>query len=115
MRSTHLAWVFPALLLADTGCAHHVRLISPSTPDSSTYVCRTTNGAPNCQPSTVVDPAMANAARTAFVTLPRECNGRIQQILVRDADSSSPEVYVTCAAVVNDTGTFGSTTPPPPP
>jgi hypothetical protein len=47
--------------------------------------------------------------------MPRECNGRIAEILIRDADSSEPEIDVTCgsAPVGAAAGDTAAATPAP--
>ena len=83
-------------------CAHHVHLVNPNLPDGTKWVCRITEGPPKCDPVRRIDPTFANDSRTAFITLPRECEHSIQDIIVRNAHTSHPEVYVTCGAIVND-------------
>ena len=85
--SLALSWAF--------GCsAHHVRLTTPDTDPGARYVCL---GEGPCQPADVDVPSERNRSGTKSITLPRECAGKIHQILVIDADSSEPKVDVTCA------------------
>lgn len=81
------------------GCAHHVRLVVPQTTGSNAYVCRP--GEKECASATTDDPRMWNEAGTKSVVLPTNCDGRINEILVRNADSSTPEVLVKCAPLEN--------------
>ncbi len=106
-RSWGLAAVAVALSSGAVGCAHHVRLVDPSMSAENLWVCRTTSGPEACQRSTVDDPAQSNASGTAFVTLPRACNGRYREIFVRDAHSSEPVAFVRCAAASNAGGSMG--------
>jgi hypothetical protein len=82
-------------------CARHVRLVVPDTSPGPRYVCR----APaHCQPAAVDDPAQANPPGTLQIALPRECQGRVNEILVVGAQSGNPEVQVTCAPVEEPIG-----------
>ncbi len=76
------------------GCARHVRLESPDTSAGARYTC--TGKAP-CEPATSDVPSQLNPSGTTFVTLPRQCRGRIHRIVISDADSNEPKVDVTCA------------------
>jgi hypothetical protein len=73
-----------------------VRLVSPDTTPGSRYTCQPGEGAP-CQPATTDVPEDLNRSGTVFVILPRECKGKIHQIVVLDAGSSHPKVDATCA------------------
>jgi hypothetical protein len=78
-------------------CAgRQVRLVSPDTTAGARYTCAPGEGGV-CQPATVDVPEELNASGTLFVILPRECQGRIHQIVVIDAGSSTPKVDATCA------------------
>jgi hypothetical protein len=90
------AWLWLAL---GGGCAHHVRLVVPHTTGSGRYDCSADK--PVCVPATHDMPADAARSGTAFVVLPAQCHGRIHEVLVRDADSPSPQVTVTCAPIEN--------------
>jgi hypothetical protein len=76
--------------------SRHVRLVSPDTTAGSRYTCEPGDGKV-CTPATTDVPSDLNERNTAFVILPRECKGRIQQIVVINADSSEPKVDATCA------------------
>jgi hypothetical protein len=43
-------------------------------------------------------PAEGQPDEALPLQMPRECQGRVHEILIRDPDSSSPEIDVTCAA-----------------
>jgi hypothetical protein len=82
-------------LLAVLGCSgggQNLRLAVPDTTPAQRYTCR--SGA-ECQPASEDVPE--NPAGTLFFVLPRECQGRVNQIFVRDAGSSHAELTVTCA------------------
>jgi hypothetical protein len=76
------------------GCAHHVQLVAADSSPGASYVC----SSERCTAATTIDPAQSNRARTKHYTLPRECGGRVHQILVIDTRSDEPWVSVTCAA-----------------
>ena len=91
--------------LVALGCgSHQVRLMTPHTSPGPRYVCQ---GEGECQPATTDVPADLNPSGTAFVTLPRECAGRIHQIVIFEAGSSKPKVDVTCAPPEDPIGTMG--------
>ena len=52
-----------------------------------------------CQPATEDVPSDLNPHGTSFVKLPRQCQGRVHQIVILDADSDDPKVDVTCAPI----------------
>jgi len=88
-----------ALALAAVGCTRHVRLQVPQTSVGSRYICEPKAG---CQPAGVDVPAERNPSGTVFVTLPKECGGHFNDILIYDADSSEPKVDVVCAPIEED-------------
>jgi hypothetical protein len=71
-------------------------LENPATTPGSRYTCQTLD---QCTPATEENPARLNQSGTTFVALPRQCAGRIHKIVILNADSSQPEVDVTCAPV----------------
>jgi hypothetical protein len=81
-------------LVATSGCAHHVNLMTPDTTPGSRYTCQAEG---TCQPATDDVPSALNPSGTTSVTLPRQCGGRFNRIFIHDAGSSSPKVDVTCA------------------
>jgi hypothetical protein len=87
-------WLVAAVLIACGGS--QVRLVSPDTTPGPRYTCQPGEGAV-CQPATTDVPEDLNRSGTVFVILPRECKGRIHQIVVLDAGSSHPKVDATCA------------------
>jgi hypothetical protein len=95
------------LVVSSLGCARHVRLTTPDTDPAARYVC----GEGGCQPADVDVPSERNPSGTTFINLPRQCAGRIHQILIVDADSSDPKVDVTCAPAEEPIDTMGPTVP----
>jgi hypothetical protein len=84
-----------ALLTLAGGCSRHVRLVFPETEKASRYVCR--EGGGPCEAATSDIPSERNRSGTTQITMPAQCGGRFQEIVVLDADSSDPTVDVTCA------------------
>jgi hypothetical protein len=85
------------LALALGACGgSQVRLVAPDTAPGPRYTCQPGEGMV-CQPATTDVPQDLNQSGTVFVILPRECKGKIHQIVVLDAGSSSPKVDATCA------------------
>lgn len=101
----HLAPGLAGLALCLGGCAHHVRLTSPDTDPGARYVC---DGAGTCEPATTDVPSEENPSGMTLVILPRQCAGKIHQILILDAGSSEPKVDVTCAPAEEPLGTMGA-------
>jgi hypothetical protein len=66
------------------------------------------DGAGQCQPATTDVPSERNPSGMTIINLPRECAGKIHQILILDAGSSEPRVDVTCAPAEEPIGTMGS-------
>lgn len=60
---------------------------------ASSYECR--EGA--CAPATVDIPELANQMGTTHLALPHECGRFISRIVILDAHTSSPVVWVHCA------------------
>jgi len=83
-----------ASIVALAGCgSQQLRLTSPDTKAGVRYTC---TSADSCYPAST-SPATETAADQALlVPMPLECHGRIQEILIREPDSSSPEIDVTC-------------------
>lgn len=90
--------------LAVTGCSRHVLLSVPDTTGVQRYVCDKQGV---CVIDPTVDPALSNQLHTLRIELPRECQGRFQSILIRDADSGDPRVIATCAPLESDIPTAG--------
>jgi hypothetical protein len=82
-----------ASLLA-IGCgSQRLRLASPQTTAGIAYTC---TSATECYPASVATAPEGQEAEAITLTLPGECKGVIHEIVVREADSSSPEIDVTC-------------------
>src|SRR5262245_14857110 len=93
-------WIVLFSTLATLSCERHVRMVVPGTTDSQSYVCPLAKGGESpgpCVPATVDVPRMVNESGTTFFVAPRQCAGRIHQVLVRHAGARNPEVIVTCA------------------
>jgi len=92
-----LSWTkltaFSAVALIGCG-SQQLRLTSPDTAAGIGYTCTSASA---CYPASVATPAEGQEAEAIVLTLPRECAGRIHEIVVREPDSSSPEIDVTCA------------------
>jgi hypothetical protein len=77
------------------GCgSQQLRLTAPETAPGIGYTCTSAN---TCYPSSVATPEEGAHDDAVPLTLPRECNGHIHEILIRHPDSSKPEIDVTCA------------------
>jgi hypothetical protein len=101
----HSARGLAVLALSLGACAHHLRLTSPDTDPGARYTC---DGAGACRPATTDVPSERNPSGMTIVILPRECAGKIHEILILDAGSSEPKVDVTCAPLEEGVGTMGS-------
>jgi hypothetical protein len=78
-----------------SGCgSQQLRLASPETSAGIAYTCTSASA---CYPASVASPAEGQEAEAIVLTLPPECGGHIHQIVVREPDSSAPEIDVTCA------------------
>jgi len=100
--SARISSLVAALLFC--GCSHHLRLAAPATSPGARYTCD--KGTTPCSPAVEDNPALSTSKHTTMVILPAECKGRFNEILVRDADSSGPQVWVTCAPEEEDIGTM---------
>jgi hypothetical protein len=92
VRRHGLILVLPWLVVA---CAQHVRLQVPDTSPGARYRCQKQSS--QCAGATTDVPSELNPYGTTSITLPRQCKGRIHQVMILDADSSNPVVDVTCA------------------
>ena len=82
-------------VLALAGCgSQQLRLTSPDTAPGIGYTCTSSN---TCYPASVKAPEEGAHDDALPLALPRECHGQIHEILIRNADSSTPEIDVTCA------------------
>lgn len=84
------------VLLSFACSGSQVRLVAPDTTAGSRYSCLPGEGQ-ICQPATTDVPEELNQSGTVFVILPRQCKGKIHQIVITDAGSSKPKVDATCA------------------
>jgi hypothetical protein len=83
------------IALALIGCgSQQLRLTAPDTAVGIGYTCTSAN---TCYPASVSSPEEGTQDNAIPMMLPRECNGSFHEIVVRNADSSSPEIDVTCA------------------
>ena len=82
------------LLLAGCG-SQQLRLSAPDTSPGVSYTCTAAN---TCYPASLAAPVEGQPDEALPLIMPRECEGRIHQVVIRDADSSDPEIDVTCAA-----------------
>ncbi|MEY4508922.1 MAG: hypothetical protein RLZZ450_1044 [Pseudomonadota bacterium] len=80
-------------LWVQLGCTRNVRLVMPDTSPGARYLCTETS----CTAAQVIDPSRDNRRHTYFVALPKQCGGRVHEILVLSAESKRPEIEVTCA------------------
>lgn len=97
--------------LALLGCgSQQLRLTSPDTNAGVSYTCTAAN---TCYPASLAIPAEGQPDEALPLLMPRECQGRIHEILIRDPDSSSPEIDVTCASPVAKPDAPAATTPAP--
>ena len=96
MKRSELAAGVLLALNALTGCgSQQLRLSSPDTSAGVGYTCTAAN---TCYPASLAPPVEGQPDEALLLLMPRECEGRIHEILIRDADSSEPEIDVTCAA-----------------
>lgn len=98
---------------AFAGCgSQQLRLTSPDTRPGVGYTCTAAN---TCYPASLAPPVEGQPDEARPLIMPRECEGQIHEILIRDADSSEPEIDVTCAAKSGAAATTGSATTATPP
>jgi hypothetical protein len=97
MKSFHLPrlrWL-AACIVALVGCgSQHLRLTAPDTSGSVSYTCTSAN---TCYPASMAAPVEGQPDEAMPLIMPRECQGQIHEIVIRNADSSEPEIDVTCA------------------
>lgn len=70
-------------------------LESPNTRSGQRYRCTQERG---CDVAEVDVPTRDAMPDAAYITLPEACNGRVHQVVIYEAQSSSPEIGVTCAS-----------------
>src|SRR5262245_55366238 len=89
------AWMI-ACVVGLLGCgSQQLRLTAPDTTAGVGYTCTAAN---TCYPASLATPAEGEPDEALPLIMPKECNGHVHEILIRDPDSSSPEIDVTCAA-----------------
>lgn len=99
--TTGRALCFLVGALGFVGCSRQVRLVVPETDYGGVaFVCTAADGEDS--PSTCAsegreDPSINAKSGTAFIVLPKECDGRFHELLIENADSSSPTVRASCA------------------
>ncbi|HEY0095308.1 MAG TPA: hypothetical protein VGB96_13330 [Archangium sp.] len=90
------------LLVLSTGCApKHVMLWTGESGTGSLYECSETSKQETCAPSrneTLVNETLSG---TLYLDLPKQCAGRVHQILLHDVRSGRPRVFVKCAPPEN--------------
>jgi hypothetical protein len=96
-----LATLTIGLVLLSCAGARHVVVRDSTTSPERRYVCFVAEGAqpaPPCEDSKEDLPGDDNRGHTVVVAMPSQCKGRINEIYVRNADSTSPTVLVRCSA-----------------
>jgi len=84
-----------ACIVALIGCgSQQLRLTAPETSPGVSYTCTSAN---TCYPASLASPAEGEPDEAIPLIMPRECQGQVHEIVIREADSSSPEIDVTCA------------------
>jgi hypothetical protein len=63
--------------------------------------------APVCEDAKEDVPSDDNDKDTVFVAIPSQCKGRINEVLVKNAHSDNPIVYVRCAVAETPLGSVG--------
>ena len=87
-------WAVPCILAFCACGSQQLRLTSPETTAGVGYTCTAAN---TCYPASLAVPAEGQPDDAIPLVMPRECQGLIHEIVIRDPDSSSPEIDVTCA------------------
>jgi hypothetical protein len=88
-------WSLAACIVALIGCgSQQLRLTAPETSPGVSYTCTAAN---TCYPASLASPAEGEPDEAIPLLLPPECHGQVHEIVIREADSSSPEIDVTCA------------------
>jgi hypothetical protein len=94
-RPLSIAACVIALFVAGVGCgSQQLRLTAPETSAGVSYTCTSAN---TCYPASMAAPVEGQADEAIPLVMPRECQGQIHEIVIREADSSEPEIDVTCA------------------
>ena len=93
---THAFASIAACAAALLGCgSQQLRLSAPDTRAGISYTCTAAN---TCYPASLASPVEGQPDEALPLIMPAECKGQIHEIVVRNADSSEPEIDVTCAA-----------------
>jgi hypothetical protein len=83
-------------VVALLGCgSQQLRLTAPDTTAGISYTCTAAN---TCYPASLAAPIEGQPDEALPLVMPRECGGQIHEIVIREPDSSEPEIDVTCAA-----------------
>jgi hypothetical protein len=104
------AVVLAAGIVAGCG-SQQIRLTAPNTKAGIAYTC---TSATTCYPASAAIREEGAKDEAIGLTLPPECNGQIHEILIRKADSSSPEIDVMCAQPVVAPPSSNATASAPP-
>jgi hypothetical protein len=102
-------WAVP-LLLAACVDERHVMVRDSMTSPERRYVCAgavKAQPAPICADATEDIPGSDNGDDTILAAMPHQCNGRINEVYVRNAHSKSPTIFVRCAAAETPIGDAG--------
>ncbi len=90
------------LLLLSTGCGpKHVILWTGESGTGSLYECTEKGEKNSCVPSrdeTLVNETLSG---TLYLDLPKQCAGRVHQVLLHDLRSGKPQVFVKCGPPEN--------------
>ncbi len=85
-----------AVALSALGCGgQHLKLAAPDAAPGPSYECWEGSG---CAPAQGTELDGIDQSNAKTFQLPEQCSGRVQSIVVLEADSSEPVAYVTCAA-----------------
>ena len=88
-------WMLVAGAWLWVGCgSSQIMLEAPSTKSGQRYRCTQERG---CALAEVDVPSRDKMPDAAYITLPEACEGRVHQVVIYRAESSDPEIGVTCA------------------
>lgn len=93
--------VLPVVLLIACSSDRHVVVRDTNVAPERRYQCwggKRAEASLPCVDATEDRPGQDNAANTVFVAMPSQCKGRIEEVLVKNANTSTPTVFVRCAA-----------------
>ncbi|MDD9941790.1 MAG: hypothetical protein OXU20_12170 [Myxococcales bacterium] len=84
------------MVLGMVACSSgHVMLQLPSSVPSARYRCQADG---ECEPAEVDPPTPESMPGATVLTVPDVCPDGFHQLVIYDADSSAPELGVTCAS-----------------